>query len=133
MSPLVKRDSNEQKLTALLLLDRGSPNYYQQLFRRAKDFFYGMQREDLVEKLDYIIQKKIEEVMGVPISNILLVYKNMPALNSFTRSRNPTFKNVNVYKQTIQTWLDEIENWIFMQVWSLEHSIRYTLPAKTYI
>jgi hypothetical protein len=103
------------------------------LFRNAKGFFYGMNRPDLADDLDYIIKEKIEKVMGTEISNILLTYKNLPTLNSFTRSKQHQYSRINIYKYTIQTWLDEIETWIFKTIMSLEEQIRFTTVARQFI
>lgn len=131
---LIKRDASELRYNALFLLPKQSnPDYYVMLFKNAKAFFYGMKRPDLVEDLNFIINEKIEKVMGSPISHLLLTYKNLPYLNSFTRSKHPLYHNMNIYKYTLQTWLEEIEDWIFRQVTSLENQIRFSLPSKQYI
>lgn len=132
--PLLKRDASELRFNSLMLLPKqNNPDYYTMLFRNAKAFFYGMQRPDLSEDLDYIIKEKIEKIMGANISSVLLTYKNLPTLNSFTRSKLHQFKNYNIYKYTIQGWLDEIENWIFQQVIELEPQIRFLTPARQWV
>lgn len=132
--PIVKRDNNELRLNSILLLPKShNPDYYAMLFKNTKSFFYGMQRPDLVEDLNYLIKKKIEEVMGADIQEVIITYKNLPSLNSFTRSKLVQYQNINIYKFQIQRWLDEIEEWLFQKVLELEPEIRFTLPAKTYI
>ena len=129
-----KRDNNELRYNALMLLPKdGNPNYYKMLFRSAKNFFFGMRRPDLVEDLDYLIYEMIEKPMGTNINVFLMVYKNQPHLTAFTRSTNPAYQFVDIRKYTQQDWLDKIEEWIFKNVIELEEEIRFTLPAKTYI
>lgn len=132
--PIIRRDGNELRFNSLFLLPKQhNPDYYVMLFKNAKSFFYGMNRPDLVEDLDFIINEKIEKVMGTNIQNILHTYKNLPYLNSFTRSRQAQYSKINIYKYTIQSWLDAIEEWIFRQVVSLEGQIRFTTPARQFV
>jgi hypothetical protein len=132
--PLVKRDQNEMRLNAIMLLPKqGNGDYYKMLFRSSKNLFYGLGHPDLVDELDFIIHEKIEKVMGTNINYILLTYKNLPFLNSFTRSKNPLYSEYNIYKYTIEAWLTEVEDWIFRQIAEHEGEIRYTLPPKTFI
>jgi hypothetical protein len=131
---VIKRDNNELRYNSLWLLPKQmNPDYYGNLFKNAKAFFYGMNRYDLVEDMDFIINEKIEKVMGCPISLVLITYKNLPALNSFTRSKHPLYATMNIYKYTIQGWLDEIEGWIFREAQKLEGEIRFTIPAKQFV
>lgn len=131
---LIKRDMNELRLNSIFLLPKdNNPNYYIMFFKNIKSFFYGMARPDLVEDLDFIIKQKIELIMGAEINNVLMTYKNILYLDGFTRSKNPLYQNLNIYKYSIQGWLDEIEQWCLMRVMELEPEIRFTLPAKQYI
>lgn len=125
---------NELRFNAIWLLPKdGNANYYRMLFKNVKAFFYGMERNDLSEELDFLIHEKIEKPMGASINWILNVYKNLPTHNSFTRSKNPIYDNMNIYKETLSVWLDEIETWIFQKVIELEGSIRFTTPARQHI
>jgi hypothetical protein len=92
-----------------------------------------MHREDLVKEMDYQIKSRIEDVMGTSIELVLYVHKNLPFLNAFTRSRNPLYADMNIYKYTITDWLNEIQNWIFQQAMELEGEIRFTLPSRQFI
>ena len=131
---LIKRDNSELRFNSLWLLPKyNNPDYYTNLFKNAKAFFYGMNHPELVNDLNYIIKMKIETVMSCPINLVLITYKNLPTLNSFTRSKNPLYANLNIYKYTIQSWLDEIENWIFQKAQSLEGEIRFTMQPKQFI
>jgi hypothetical protein len=131
---IIRRDANELRYNAIHLLSKtGNPAYYTQLFRSARMFFIGMGRPDLVEDLEFMIREKLEKIMGVEINQFLLVYKNLPYLNSFTRSRNPIYSGINIYKFTMEKWLDEIEAWIFMNVIELEQDIRFTTPSRQYV
>jgi len=131
---LIKRDNNELRYNSIWLLSKeGNPDYYKQLIRNAKAFFYGMGRPDLIEELNQYIKTEIEDTMGTNINNILITYKNLPYLNSFTRSKNPAYADINIYKYTIEEWLDKIEAWIFEQAIQLEPEIRFTTPARQFI
>lgn len=130
----IRRDLNELRYNSILLLPKqGNSEYWATLFRNAKNFFIGMNREDLVEQLNYIIYEKIERIMSADINHILFTYKNLPFLNSFTRSKNPVYAEMNIYKYTIKTWLEQIETWVFQKVIELEGEIRFTIPAKQFI
>jgi hypothetical protein len=130
---LIKRDINELRYNSIWLLTKEDPNYYANLLKNTKAFFYGMGREDLVKKLDLLIKIRIEEVMGTSIELVLHVHKNLPFLNAFTRSKNPLYADINIYKYTLTAWLNEIEQWIFQQAIELEEEIRFTTPARQFI
>lgn len=130
---LLKRDQNELRFNSLWLLSREDPSYYQNLFKNARGFFYGMDREDLVAEMDKMIKENIEDIMGTSIELILYVYKNLPFLNAFTRSKNPLCADINIYKYTITTWLNEVQDWIFRQAIELEGEIRFLTPARQFI
>lgn len=130
---LIRRDLNELRYNSLWLLTKEDPAYYQNLIKNAKAFFYGMGREDLVDELEKEIKAKIETIMGADINLILQVYKNLPYLNAFTRSKNPTYNHINIHKYTIKQWLEEIERWIFQNTIQLEPEIRFTTPARQFI
>jgi hypothetical protein len=132
--PLYRRDANELSYNAIFLLSKiGNPNYWNQFFKNVRQFFYGFHRQDLIETLDLIIYEKIERVMGIKINMFLIVYKNLPAHNSFTHSKNPVYKEMPIYKSTMEEWLDEIERWAIEQVMMLSVQIRWTTPARQYI
>lgn len=134
MNSLVRRDINELRYNAIWLLPKqGNGDYYKMLFKNARSLFYGMERFDLALDLDFLIEEKIEKIMGTDAQTILLVFKNLPTHNSFTRSRNPIYEGMNVYKFTIEKWLDEIEGWIMKKVIALEGQIRFSTPARQFI
>jgi hypothetical protein len=129
---ILKRDNNELRYNSIWLLDkRGNPDYYKQLFRNTKAFFYGMNRPDLDLELDKLVHKRLEKWLGTSIQNILLVYKNMPYLNSFTRTK--TINTREVYKYDIERRLDEIEKWVFQTAITLEGDIIFSIPPKQYM
>ena len=131
---LIKRDNNELRYNSIWLLTKeGNSDYYRQLLRNAKALFYGMRRTDLIEELNQLIEKKIEKTMGTSINQIFIAYKNLPSLNSFTRSKNPLYADINIYKYTIEQWLDEIEEFVFQKAITLEEDIRFTLPSRQFI
>jgi hypothetical protein len=132
--PIYRRDANELSYNAIFLLSKvGNPNYWTQFFKNVRQFFYGMHRDDLVEMLDAIIYEKIEKVMGTKLQMVLLIYKNIPHTNGYTHSKNPVYKDIKIYKYTLEVWLDEIEQWCIRQVMELSLQIRWTTPARQYI
>ena len=110
----------------------GNPVYYKNLFRNTKNFFFGMKKEDLINELDILIRDKLEKRMGANIQQILLVYKNLPYMNSFTCAKHGDDVDY-VYKFTIEKWLDEIEKWIMQKVIELEPLIRFSSPVKQFV
>ncbi len=131
---IIRREQSELRFNSLWLLEKqNNPDYHIQLFKNAKAFFLGMKRPDLLEDLNFIIKERIEKIMGTPISQILITYKNLPYLNSFTRSKNPLYTGQNIYKYTLQEWLDDIETWIFQKAMELEGEIRFTTVARQFI
>jgi len=121
----IRSDPNEQKYWTLWQLSPFMPNYFRQLFKYSESIFRGMQREDLIEELKQKI-KNIEQKMGVPIAYVYWVYENLPALNSFTKSKNPEYEDTYIYKHTLKQWFEEIEDWIFEKLIELEPEIRFT-------
>jgi len=130
---LIKRDINELRYNSIWLLTKEDPNYYANLLKNSKAFFYGMDRADLVKEMEKMIKDRIEDIMGTSIELILYVHKNLPFLNAFTRSKNPLYADINIYKYTITAWLNEVEQWVFQQAIELEGEIRFTTPARQFI
>lgn len=102
------------------------PNYFDTLFKYTKAFFFGLQHPELIIELEKMIKEEVEDKMGTPISFVLMVYENLPYLNSFTKSRNPAYENMYIYKYTIREWLNVIEKWIYQKLAELEGEIRFT-------
>lgn len=102
-----------------------NPEYYEQLFRNFKSLVAGMGRTDLIYELNEKLHEKIEKPMGTTYQSVLYVYKNLPSLNAFTKSLNPEYPTEYVRKYTIKTWLEEIEEWIFNELVSLEPLIKF--------
>ena len=107
-----------------------NPDYYETLFRYFKSLCAGMKRVDLIIELDRLIEEKVESPMGSPLSAVLWVYKNLPALNSFTKSNNLDYVNEYVRKYELKTWLDEVEGWVFDRLVELEPQIRFKDTQK---
>jgi len=134
MVSLIKRDNNELRYNSILLLQKeGNPNYWKNLFRNAKAFFYGMNREDLIEELDKQISIEVEKKIGLEINYVLYIYKNLMFLNSFTKSRVAGKDTEYIYKYTIEQWLDKVETWVFKTIISLEPLVRFTMPPKQFV
>ena len=107
-----------------------NPEYYEQLFRYFKSLAAGMKKIELIYELNELLVEKIEKPMGASYQSVLYVYKNLPTLNSFTKSNNPEFPEEYVRKYTIKKWLDEIEAWIFDELVKLEPSINFRDSQK---
>jgi hypothetical protein len=128
---LLKRDNNELRYNAIFLINKqGNPDYYKTLFRNAKAFFIGMGRMDLKEQLETFIKDNVEKKIGREIDDILMVYKNLPYLNSFTRSHVPGVEAKNIYKQEITRWLDQVETYIFSKAFELESEIIFSMRPE---
>lgn len=84
-----------------------------------------MIRGDLVEELSSMIKIEIEDPMGSSWEAVLFTYRNLPALNSFTKSLNPEYPNEYVRKYELKMKLDKIERWIFQQLVGMEQNIRF--------
>lgn len=124
-------DVNAEKWFSCWKIDPlANPEYHETLFRYFKSLAAGMGRADLVAKLNDLIHEKIERPMGSTYQAVLYVYKNLPTLNSFTKSKNPDFPEEYVYKYTIKGWLDEIEAWIFDTLVTLEPLIKFRDSQK---
>ena len=131
---LVKRDNNELRYNSIWLLQKqGNSDYYRQLFRNTKGFFYGMGREDLIDEMNKVIYETLERKLGAKIDQILLTYKYLPSPNSFTRSKVAGKESIDVRKFDLERWFDEVENWIFKAVITLEPDIMFSLLPKQYI
>ena len=87
-----------------------NPDYYEMLFRYFKSLVSGMGKHELIFELEELLKNKIETPMGASYQAVLYVYKNLPSLNAFTKSKNPEYPDEYVHKYTIKGWLDEIES-----------------------
>ncbi len=123
---MIREDINQQKLITIWRLSDMQPKYWETLFKWSKAFFYGLDRQDLIEELDRLIRVNIENRFAQPIDMVLYVYENLQALNSFTKIRHSDSDIVQVYKWQIRRWLKEIEDWIYQNITDLEPQIRFT-------
>jgi len=121
---------SEKWLSLWKLNPLADPDYHDKLFKYFKSLCMSMNRIDLIMELDYKIKEGVEDKLGTNINLALWVYKNLPALNSMTRSRNPAYKTEYVYKLEIKMWLDNIESWIFGQLVEFEPTIRFREAQK---
>lgn len=116
---------SEKWLSIWKLNPLGDPDYYEKLFKYFRSLCHSMNQQGLVEVMEEKIKTTVEERMGTELSMVLYVYKNLPALNSMTRSKSPTYHQEYVYKSEIKRWLDDIEEWIFDELVGFETSIRF--------
>jgi hypothetical protein len=128
---LMRRDNAELRYNSILLLSkRDNPDYYKELIRNTKLFLYGMKRTDLVTEFEKQIEVEVEKKSGNSIDYILLVYKNLPYLNSFTKNK---LTEEYIYKYELQKWLDKVEEWVFKTIMILEQDIRFVAPPKQWV
>ncbi|CAK0747185.1 hypothetical protein CCP1ISM_260002 [Azospirillaceae bacterium] len=128
---LIKRDNNELRYNSIFLLTKqGNPDYYKELIRNSRAFFYGMRREDLNDEMNNFIKKNIEKRCGKSIDYVLLIYRYMNNFKNFMM--NPHTEKY-IYKQELNKWLDQLEQWIFINVVKLEDNIRFTIPPKQWV
>lgn len=122
----VSYDINSEKWLSIFKLNAlSNPQYYEDMRKYFNSLCMGMGRLDLINDLDHLIKKTIEEPMGSDWNVILFTYRNLPALNSFTKSRNPDYPAEYVRKYEIKIWLDRIESWIFEKLVGMETDIRF--------
>jgi len=118
-------DINSEKWLSIWKLDNmNNPLYYETMIKYFKNICFSLGREDLVLKIDIFIKDTIEDFMGASLTAILFTYRNLPALNSFTRSRNPSV-NREIYKYELKMLLDDVEKKVFFWLIELEGSIRF--------
>ena len=123
---MIREDPNQYRWQAIYSLNEFQPKYWHTLFKYAESFFGAMRRPELIDEMTKMIRVKVEIPMGSPIYLILYTYDNLPSLNAFTRSLNPAFEGKYIYKYTIESWLKEIERWIFQRIMEIEPTIRFT-------
>lgn len=135
MSGLIKRDNNELRYNAVLLLEKeGNSVYYKKLFRNTKFFFYGLGREDLIKEMENIISEKVCSRTGKDINEVLSDYEGM-----VLKGRKFVLSGINVesrkylMKKDLEKWLDEVEDWIMRKMTLLESHVRFTIPPKQWV
>jgi len=122
----VSYDINSEKWLSIFKLNSlSNPQYYEDMRKYFNSLCMGMGHLDLIEELNALIRTTIEEPMGSDWNVILFTYRNLPALNSFTKSRNPDYPVEYVRKYEIKIWLDKIESWIFQKLVGMETDIRF--------
>lgn len=119
-------DINSEKWLSIWRLNNlENPDYYETLRKWFNSLAMSMNEEQLIKELDYIIADRLESPMGNTWEVILFTYKNLPALNSFTKSNNPNYGSEYVRKYELKRILGEIEDWIFKKLVLLEPNIRF--------
>lgn len=122
----ISYDINSEKWLSIWKLNKlANPDYYETMKKYFVNICISIGRKDLVDELNDLIHEKVEEPMGSHWQLILYTYKNLPALNSFTKSRNPDYPYEYVRKYEIQKWLDEVEDFVFNTLVELEGRIRF--------
>jgi hypothetical protein len=119
-------DINAEKWISIWKLNSmANPDYYETMRKYFENLCLSMGRRDLVEELARIISVQLEEPMGSKWESILFTYKNLPALNSFTKSNNPEYHSEYVRKYELKVTLEGIESWIFSKLVEMESDIRF--------
>jgi hypothetical protein len=121
---------SEKWLSIWKLNPLANPDYYETLFKYFKSLCVSMNERQLIAELDEMIKEQIEEPMGSKIQLILYTYKNLPSLNSVTKSRNMDYPNEYVTKLELKRMLDKIETWIFDRLTEFEPRIRFRDSQK---
>jgi hypothetical protein len=77
--------------------------------------------------MDAMVQNLICKPMGADLDTVQMIYKNMPYLNSFTRTQSEYIDELGmrVYKYEIKRRFEQIMDWMFVQLVSLESEIRF--------
>lgn len=119
-------DINSEKWLSIWKLNPlYNPNYYETLKKYFESLCHGMGKPELIQELNALIKEKLEEPLGSNWQSILFTYKNLPALNSMTKSRNPEYHAEYVRKYELKQWLEDIETWIFKELVQMEPEIRF--------
>ncbi len=124
-------DINSEKWLSIWKLNKlANPDYYETMRKYFVSLCYSMNRKELIVELDALIKETLEVRMGTNFQMILYTYKNLPALNSFTKSRNNEYPFEYVRKYELQEWLDEVERFIFDKLVEMESDIRFRDSQK---
>jgi hypothetical protein len=125
---ILRVDPNSEKYRSVWLVGQSAmPNQYQTAFRYAKNIFLSLGRNDLIRQLDALIKREIEDPLGCDLNRAQIIFKNMPFLNSFTRTDSQYVDElgVKIYKWQIQQRFETIMDWVYQQMVYLEGSIRF--------
>lgn len=122
----ISYDINSEKWLSIWKLNKlANPDYYETMRKYYENLCKSLGREDLIQELNNLIQEKIEKPLGNKWQNILITHKNLPSLNSITKSHNPEYPEEYIYKYQLNEWLESIEKHIFNQLVQLEKNIRF--------
>jgi len=105
-----------------------NPRFYEDLIRRAKSFFIGVNHPEKVKELDSLIKNKLENRIGRNYKQVLQIQKNLPRLGSVTPNKNHFTDSIS--KGEILVILEEIEDWIELNVVKLADCVRFSSPVK---
>lgn len=103
------------------------PDQYRIACRYFRNICMSLDRYDLIEELAQLIKDKLEKPLGADVDTIQMIYKNMPYLNSFTRTQSEYVDELGskIYKYDIKKRFEEVMDWMFTQLVQLEPSIRF--------
>jgi len=87
----------------------------------------SLNRPDLIEEMDNMVKELIEKPMGANLDTVQMIYKNMPYLNSFTRTQSEYIDEMGmrIYKWQIKERFEKIIDWMFIQLVALEPEIKF--------
>lgn len=124
-------DINSEKWLSIWKLNSlANPNYYETMKKYFVNLCLSLGLTDLADDFLFLIADRIEKPMGASFEAVLFAYKNLPALNSMTKSRNPDYPNEYVYKYELKNWLDSVETWVFEKLVMIEPLIRFRESQK---
>lgn len=123
-------DINSEKWLSIWKLNKYMPDYHETLRKYFINLVGSLKHFELIKELESLIKQHLETPMGATWSQILYVYKNLPYLNSMTKSKNPEYPKEYVMKYELREWLEIIEKWIYSKLIELEPEIRFT-PRQT--
>lgn len=126
--PIVAIDPQVEKYRSVWLISQSPiPDAYRIGFRYFKNICMSLGRYDLIQQLDQRVLEEIERPLGVDLDTVQMIYKNMPYLNSYTRTQSAYIDELGtkIYKYQIKKRFETIMDWIFTQLVQLEPDIRF--------
>jgi len=125
---IVRIDENVSKYQSIWLMSSAPiPDQYKTAFRYFKNLCMSLERYDLIRQLDKHINELIEKPLGADLDIVQMIYKNMPYMNSFTRTHTDytDILGAKIYKYQIKQRFETIMDWIFIQLVQLEPRIKF--------
>ena len=129
MGGILRADANVEKYRAVWQISGSlQPNVHVTAIRYFKSICQALERDDLITELDQLIYLKIERPLGCDILRAEHVFKNLPALNAYTRTQSEFVDEYGsvIYKWQLNQSFEEIMDWMFRNLVQLEPDIRFS-------